>query len=329
MGTIVLTYKNRMEPVLCKAQQDFQLLVSSLPGSCKTVFMRWVKQQAEETLEEEATSNEDVILNQIREDLKQALPIDATFASEVVVFPLIGKNADCKAGTTIHVDSFLYDEDQVDELCDSGELSRNYCKSCGSKDTAAITFVSHSVSMKQIKYIYQFLLPDLHGKMVLDVGSRLGAVLYGGYFYSRAERLVGVEMNADFCRLQQSIIDAYCLSSRIHVVCSDICEQGHLVSQADIIVLHNVFEFFMPIDAQRTIWQFLRSTACKAGCLLVISPSLPECLNHLNCGIDIDKWVRTVDIHQKQHLANLHLFPDRDSEDNDLDNIFVYEVLPS
>ena len=46
-------------------------------------------------------------------------------------------------------------------------------------------------------------------------------------------------------------------------------------------------------------------------------------------GIDIDKWVRTVDIHQKQHLANLHLFPDIDSEDNDLDNIFVYEVLSS
>ena len=40
-------------------------------------------------------------------------------------------------------------------------------------------FITHSASLKQIKYIYEFLLPDLHNKTILDVGSRTGALLYG------------------------------------------------------------------------------------------------------------------------------------------------------
>ncbi len=42
-----------------------------------------------------------------------------------------------------------------------------------------VAFISHSVSMSKIKYLYQFLLPDLRGKVLLDIGSRLGAILYG------------------------------------------------------------------------------------------------------------------------------------------------------
>ena len=40
-------------------------------------------------------------------------------------------------------------------------------------------FISHSVSREQLKFIFTDLLPDLSGKLVLDVGSRLGPVLYG------------------------------------------------------------------------------------------------------------------------------------------------------
>lgn len=40
-------------------------------------------------------------------------------------------------------------------------------------------FISHSVSREQLKFIFTDLLPDLSGKLVLDVGSRLGPILYG------------------------------------------------------------------------------------------------------------------------------------------------------
>jgi uncharacterized membrane protein len=39
-------------------------------------------------------------------------------------------------------------------------------------------FISHSMSSTQLKYIFQHALPDLSGKTVVDVGSRLGCVLY-------------------------------------------------------------------------------------------------------------------------------------------------------
>ena len=40
-------------------------------------------------------------------------------------------------------------------------------------------FITHSASVPQLKYIFQYLLPDLRGKTIIDVGSRTGAVLYG------------------------------------------------------------------------------------------------------------------------------------------------------
>ena len=44
-------------------------------------------------------------------------------------------------------------------------------------------FISHSMSRAQLQYIFDNLLPDLRGKVVLVVGSRLGAVLWGVMCY--------------------------------------------------------------------------------------------------------------------------------------------------
>lgn len=44
-------------------------------------------------------------------------------------------------------------------------------------------FISHSSSLVQLRFIFQAALPmilnTLSNKLMLDVGSRLGAVLYG------------------------------------------------------------------------------------------------------------------------------------------------------
>lgn len=67
----------------------------------------------------------------------------------------------------------------MDELCDAGKLSRNYCQKCGSKDTKPLNYISHSASVVQLQFLFQVLLKDrIKDKVVLDVGSRLGAVLY-------------------------------------------------------------------------------------------------------------------------------------------------------
>lgn len=39
---------------------------------------------------------------------------------------------------TLHVDSFLYEEEEVDSLCEAGAMSRSFCLSCGSYRTAPL-----------------------------------------------------------------------------------------------------------------------------------------------------------------------------------------------
>lgn len=109
-----------------------------------------------------------------------------------------------RACPTVHVDSFLYSDEQVDSLCEEGAMSRNYCLRCGSTQTAPLggppmisemfvccqtcspsssfvpaAFISHSFSATELKFLFQNVLPDLSGRTLVDVGSRLGAVLYG------------------------------------------------------------------------------------------------------------------------------------------------------
>ena len=43
---------------------------------------------------------------------------------------------------------------------------------------ALVAFLSHSMSMEQLRHLYLHVLPDLRGLTVVDVGARLGAVLY-------------------------------------------------------------------------------------------------------------------------------------------------------
>ena len=52
--------------------------------------------------------------------------------------------------------------------------------------TAVLT---HSASMSQLKYIFEFLLGNLKGKTLLDIGSRTGAILYGVRYLIKIENI--------------------------------------------------------------------------------------------------------------------------------------------
>ena len=40
-------------------------------------------------------------------------------------------------------------------------------------------FISHSLSREKLLFVFKSVLPPLRNKTILDIGSRLGAVLYG------------------------------------------------------------------------------------------------------------------------------------------------------
>ncbi|KAK7836012.1 hypothetical protein U0070_004103 [Myodes glareolus] len=185
--------------------------------------------------------NNDVMLKNIADDLRSCLPPEAVLCSEQLALQKIRQQPE----PTVHVDAFLYDEDFIDSLCEEGKMSRNYCTVCGSHQTAPLGFISHSFSLMELKFLFHQVLPDLSGKVLVDIGSRLGTVLYGGYLYSSAAQLCGVELNGEFCQLQEMIIKKYEFSDRIKVLHADVCTQGPLLQSADVIVMNNVFEYFL------------------------------------------------------------------------------------
>ncbi|XP_042091618.1 uncharacterized protein LOC101118645 isoform X2 [Ovis aries] len=256
------------------------------------------------------------MLKNIAEDLRNYLPLETMLSSEHLALQKIQQQPE----PTVHVDAFLYDEDFIDSLCEEGKMSRNYCMACGSHQTAPLGFISHSFSLMELKFIYHHVLPDLSGKVLVDVGSRLGTVLYGGYLYSSASQLYGVELNGDFCQLQEMVIKKYQFTDRIKVLHADICTQGSLLQNADVIIMNNVFEYFLDKAEQARAWEYICHNVRKQGSLLVTVPGLEDSLSGLQVNIQLSPWVEEIPL-------NYDVFPEKDIDREALEQIHLYKIL--
>ncbi|KAK7874040.1 hypothetical protein R5R35_004591 [Gryllus longicercus] len=233
----------------------------------------------------------DDVLSAIADDIRSELPPDAILPSETIVTSTVGPNSDCDPNHSIHVDAFLYDDEMVDKLCDEGQIPRSYCLQCGSRKTKPLTYFSHSASRERINLMFNALLPPIDGKVVLDIGSRLGGILYGAFLYTRAAKIVGIEMNSDFCKLQREVIKKYNFQDRIEIIEDNVINRPDVVQAADVIIMNNVFEFFMDLDHQVMMWSFLQQTIRK-GTLLVTVPPLEETFADLPVNINLAAWVQ-------------------------------------
>ncbi|XP_048218481.1 uncharacterized protein LOC125363356 isoform X2 [Perognathus longimembris pacificus] len=257
------------------AQRAILQLFGTVAPADRTALLQWMRTTRD--FDEFTHDNTDIMLKNIADDLRNCLPLETMLSSEHLALQKIQQQPE----PTVHVDAFLYDEDFIDSLCEEGKMSRNYCLACGSHQTAPLGFISHSFSIVELQFIYHHVLPDLSGKVLVDVGSRLGTVLYGGYLYSSAVQLYGVELNGDFCQLQEMIIKKYQFSDRIKVLHADICTQGPLLQDADVIIMNNVFEYFLNEAQQISAWEYISHNIRKKGSLLVTVPSLEDSLSGL------------------------------------------------
>ncbi|XP_071601156.1 uncharacterized protein [Heliangelus exortis] len=292
-------------------------VLAAVRGTCAADLPRllhWMRNTSD--FDELVVSNSDVVLKNIAEDLRNRLPIEAMFKSEHQAVQKIHQHP----LPMIHVDAFLYDDDFVDSLCEEGKMSRSYCTECGSYKTASLEFISHSFSLMELKFLYQHVLPDLTGKVVVDVGSRLGAVLFAGYLYSSASQLYGVEMNADFCQLQEMMIAKYQFIDRIKVFHADICTQASLLQSADVVVMNNVFEYFLDRQEQARAWEFIACNIRKRGSLLVTVPSLQESLSKLQTDVQLDQWVQEMQL-------DYDVCMEKDVDKEALEQIHLYKIL--
>jgi len=266
----------------------------------------------------------DQMLNQIAGDIRAQMPLEAVLQSESIVYPTVGEDASLNPGNSVHVDAFLYDEDEEEALVQEGHLSRNHCGDCGSRNIEDTTFITHSCSKERLKHIFTKVLPPLAGKTVVDIGSRIGAVLWGAYYYSQAARVVGIEINGDLCSLQRAVVEKYRLGDRVTVVEGDMCRLGETIKTGDVVILNNVFDWFMAPEVQVQMWKFLRNNI-SPGSLLVTIPSLETSLEHLNTGIDLSTWVRTF----PSTTCHVTTNDDMDSDQVETSEVCLYQILNS
>nr|XP_032819832.1 uncharacterized protein LOC116947793 [Petromyzon marinus] len=301
-------------------------------GSC---LLRGTSLRGEGLGNDQELDNCDTILRCIAEDLRERLPPSALLPGEQLV-PISSRNpsslrcAETPSGVVVsspeerapvaHVDAFVYDEQALEDAWASGTLSRAYCMDCGSHRTKPLEFISHSFSALEVKFLFRYALPDLTTCTVLDVGSRLGPVLYGAYLYSSARRIVGVELSGEMCALQQAMLEKYHMADRVEVVCADICTQGDLLRTADVVVMNNVFEYFMDSESQARCWHFVREHVRQPGCLLLTVPSLEESLGRLQVGVNVSEWVCEVPLDYSVYLGE-------GMDHEALESIHLYRVL--
>eukprot|EP00906_Rhabdomonas_costata_P018423 RCo026913 len=224
-------------------------------------------------------------LERIQREIRASVPPDGLAPGERICFPPVGQFQDCTEVNTAHVDSFLYgDEDLVDHMCEEGKLSRHYCCSplCGySREVRPLQFISHSFSTVQLQFVFTEALRgvELSEKTVVDVGSRLGAVLYYGALMTPTKALVGVELNPFFVNLQRRMVKKHKLEPRVSVVEADVFSESGMavLATADVVILNNVFEWFTAEDPQRCFERVRQ--ALRPGTRVVANPSLEVSLS--------------------------------------------------
>lgn len=314
---------------LDQVKTEFLQLIGELRGASDIqAFMEWLKNDATNEILGNLDGFESMDRIEKRKNLDQVAMyarslqpnMEAICPSEQIHAP-----TNCPEGlnfdNTAHVDAFLYDEVDVEEMTNDGKIPTHYCRKCGWKDIGEVELLTHSCSRVDLEFIFHGLLPDLNGKVILDVGSRIGAVIFGAYVLSNSSGIVGIEMNPDLCNLAAQTAQKFNMQDRLQIVNAELSTRIDLVRNADVIVLNNVFDWFVPIDVQVNLWQLLRQNI-KKGALMVTVPSIEEALQKLpnNAGIDVKQWVQQSPPFRPSNVSS-------DVIDEKCDTIKLYSVI--
>ncbi|KAG7198697.1 hypothetical protein KM043_001692 [Ampulex compressa] len=250
-----------------------------------------------------------LILDEIVKYIKKIVPLEAVLPSENITTPKTGEYSDCYPTVTIHIDGFLYTDDQIQDLVDAGKVKQHYRVDCGSKNVNRYIIIFHSLSRDAVFHIFNTWIPPMKNNTVLDVGSRLGTVLYGAYVFTDAKKIIGIETNEEFYKLQRYIIRKHRLNDRVQVLHKRIEERTELVKESDVIVINNAFEFHLSESEQRIVWNFLKENM-REGTFLVTRPLIPVTRINLKLDIDVQKWLSNVPRGGKEfsHIENDELF---------------------
>jgi hypothetical protein len=195
------------------------------------------------------------------------------------------------------VDSWLVDDEELIELEDQKNVIRSkYCENCGSTNISSCEIISHSLSQSDTNFFMSFL-PSLDDLIFVDVGSRLGSILYSVYYNTSAKKIYGIEFCKYFAMLQKDMISKFNMDDRITIIQDDVRNCESILLEANVVFLNNVFEFFIPKEEMKDLWITLKYIFQKKPSLYIFScpPSANVFLrSSIFSADDIDEWLITV-----------------------------------
>jgi len=261
-------------------------------------------------------------LDKIRDMLRDTLPPDGLAKGEKVNMPFGQEFEGFTEENTMHVDSFLYpNEDAIDEYCEKGVLSRNYCTKCGSRDCKELNFLSHSITDTQADFIFSNLLTDdLKDKIIIDVGSRIGVLLYNSFLFTDCKNIIGIEFNKYFVDIQQSVSKKFKMTQRVNVIYSDVRDKAEILKSGDVIFLNNVFEAFVVRESQKDIWKFVLNSL-KPGAILITIPSIQQSFADIELHSEEFDWNKYLEEKKVEIPATYD-----EDEKYDIDALHCYQV---
>ena len=127
------------------AQEQFLSLVRALDDGSgdRDTFLSWIRDsvlpESKYIPNLESVTSGRMMLNEISVHLRSFVPVEAVLPSENILYPTEGADADVTPANSVHLDAFLYDEEEEERLVQEGKLSRYACKRCGSKETEQLS----------------------------------------------------------------------------------------------------------------------------------------------------------------------------------------------
>ncbi|CAJ0586792.1 unnamed protein product, partial [Mesorhabditis spiculigera] len=266
-------------------------------------------------------------LAQTAEELKAKVSPEAIMPTESIAYPTVGYDSDCNAVNTLHIDNFLFTDDDVDQMVDEGKVSRYYCKQCGSKDLEALNFISHSLSKEQIEFMFRRLVPLLQNPspFIVNIGSRMGAVIFGASLLGESDwKIAGIELNPEFAKLQMEFVKQHAFPN-IEICCSDVRNQASMIQTADVVVMNNVFSFFMSAEERVSCWEFLHKNL-KPGCVIIHNPAICDIAEHLPLSFKVEEWLQEKRLFE---IAYEFCGTEKSTEYEDCTQLHMFRVIGS
>jgi hypothetical protein len=155
----------------------------------------------------------------------------------------------------------------------------------------------------------------------LDIGSRLGNMLYSGLLHSDCPRWVGVELDAFFVAESSRIVRKWGMGSggsgsgggaatatvtetpaaaaspaHIRVLEADVSSPTglSLLRSSKLVCFFNSFELHVSRVRHRELLRMLADSICSRGQYILACPSLNDIFTRADSDVDVDEWVTLV-----------------------------------